>query len=102
VKQWRIDSLTVQKMVQDFTMSGRFWTAFPIDRIEYILKFYHALPSGYTYRNFDEIREELVWAPNGLAIADEIERQTQKHLIRDLEDEEVTKLQKFLSEKMDP
>lgn len=99
MKYWRIDSLSVQKMVQDFTMSGRFWTAFPIDRVEYILRFYHAIPSDYTYRNFDEVNDTLVWAPNGNAMANELEIRTQQYLARSLTTEEEKKLNEFIEDR---
>jgi hypothetical protein len=45
-----IPSLVLQKIVQDFTLSGRWWNAYPVDKIEHILRFYKIIPEKMFYR----------------------------------------------------
>lgn len=48
-----VPSAELQKKIQEFTLSGRFWTAYSSDKIEHMLKYYHLLPDGYLYAHFD-------------------------------------------------
>jgi len=56
-----VKSEDLQKKVQEFTLSTRFWTAYPADKIEHILKYYHLLPEGFHYAQFDPSAEAAIF-----------------------------------------
>lgn len=56
-----VPSVELQKKVQEFTLSTRFWTAYPSDKIEHILRYYHLLPDGFLYAHFDPDTNEAIF-----------------------------------------
>jgi len=60
-KYMSVPSAELQKKVQEFTLSTRFWTAFPSDKIEHILRYYHLLPDGFLYAHFDPETNEAIF-----------------------------------------
>jgi len=56
-----VPSLDLQKKVQEFTLSERFWTAYPADKIEHILRYYKLLPDRFYYAGFNAETNEAMF-----------------------------------------
>lgn len=59
--EMRVKSLVFQKMMDEFTLSSRMWTAYTPNKLEHIMRFYHLLPAGFLYSRFDTVSEELIF-----------------------------------------
>lgn len=57
----RIPSFDLQKLVQEFTLASRFWTGYPIDKVEHMMRFYGVLPKNFYYAGFDADKEEAIF-----------------------------------------
>lgn len=53
----------VNKAVRDFTMSERFFTAYPADKVEVMLRYYHLIGPNDLYQGFTP-EDELVYFVN--------------------------------------
>jgi len=58
---FKIKSEKLQQKVQEFTKSTRFWTAYPADTLETVLKHYNILPAEYRYAHFNPDTEEAIF-----------------------------------------
>lgn len=57
----RVPSNALQALVNQFTLSQRPWTGYPINNVEHMMHFYNVLPPGFYYARFDEGSEEAVF-----------------------------------------
>lgn len=62
--QFFVPSLVLDKIIREFTLSARFWTAYPADKIETILRYNHIIPGLMYYSHFDSEKECAVFSMN--------------------------------------
>lgn len=60
-KQIRIPYLTFQKIINDFTQSGREFTTYSADKLEWILYYHSKNLIGYKWHRYDTVTEEAVF-----------------------------------------
>jgi hypothetical protein len=56
-----IQSEHLQKLINDFTLAGRAWTAYPADKLETILKYNKAIPDDFRYAYFEPNQNAVIF-----------------------------------------
>lgn len=74
----------MQKAVSDFTLSQRHFLSFPADKLEHIMRYYHAMPHGYYYTGIVNVdgEEYIQFMTSAIpeVSKDKLEEFRQKHL----------------------
>ncbi len=85
-KLYRIHMDRVQKIVNEFCLNDRHWSAYPATNIEVILKFYAMIPPRAYYKNFDPSTLELIFRE---VVQSNLDTGKAKTLVIDLEIKEI-------------
>jgi hypothetical protein len=60
-EQFRVKSEDMQRKIAEFTLSHRFWTAYPADRLEVMLWHFFPHLKGFRYSGFDPNTDEAIF-----------------------------------------